>query len=157
MRFAKNGTHICRRGSSGSGPKGGTNGSLQNIKPMLLKMRRIGTCDDALPREVGCTPPGLAVVGYCRGSEGWTSRIGQKTLLSRVDHRHSPSAVRPFSGWGHPPAKYTREDDERVPNTGTGTYVSLTMGTAHANGLGLIALVKRCPAWVGRGRVVCLP
>lgn len=34
-------------------------------------------------------------------------------------------------------------DDERVPNSGAGTYVSLAMGTAHADGLGLIALAER--------------
>lgn len=70
-------------------------------------MGPISTCDDALPRGVGCNPLGIVVEGCYRESEEWTSQIDQKTLLSRDGHRDSPSAVWPFSGWGHPRAKYT--------------------------------------------------
>lgn len=122
--------------------------AAKHIERMQLKMRPIGTCDDALPQGVGCNPLEVAVVGCYRESEEWMSRIYQKTLLSRAGHRHSLSAAWPFSEWAHLRAKCTGQDDERVPNIGMGTYVSLTMGTAHADGLGLVALVERCPGWV---------
>lgn len=52
------------------------------------------------------------------------------------------------------PSALDRVHRERVPNMGMGTYVSLTMGTAHADGLGLVALMERCPGWVGRSACV---
>lgn len=115
------------------------------------------TCDDVLPRGVGCNPLGVAAVGCYRESEEWTSQIDQKTPPSRAGHRDSPSAVGPFSGWEHPQARCTGQGGERVPNMGTGTYVSLTMGTTHADGFGLVTLMERCPAWVDSGVCGGLP
>lgn len=152
-RSAKNSTYICRRVTrSGSGPNGGTNGSLQkNIEWMWLKMRYVGTCDDALPQREGYNLHEVAVGGCYPGWGEWTSQIDQKTPLSRVGHRHSPSAELPFSGWGRPRAKCTGQDSERVPKMSMGTYVSLTMGATHADGFGLITLTERCPAWIDSG------
>lgn len=120
---------------------------------MLLKMGRMCTCDAVLLREVGCTLPGIAVEGCCREWEGWTFRTNQKTRLSRAGHRRPPSAAWPSSGWGHPPAKCTGQESERVPNTGTGAYFSLAMSTAHADGLGFVALMTGCPAELASGRL----
>lgn len=108
-------------------------------------MGRIGTCDDALPLGAGCNPlgPGVAAVGCYHESEAWMSQIDLKTLLSRAGRRHPPCAGQPFSEWGRPQAKCTGRDCKRVPNMGMDTYVSLTMGTPHADGLGLVTLVKR--------------